>query len=191
MPSNDEHRQGAKVIAAVLAIAVPAVIWHQTGRLEYAALGLIPAATAPWFVGIPDIDSESSIPRRQLRILVLAVSVLSVGYAAYLNLGTLTGMVAGWISALTPSMSIPLVAGGVLAAGATLGHLMDRKLSDLLPPHREKLHNPIVYIGGAALAVAVVHYGLRGAGMARLTAIVVIVSAAFWALVHIAQDKIH
>jgi hypothetical protein len=179
------------VIAAVLAIVVPALIWHQTGRIEYAALGLIPAATAPWFVGIPDIDSESSIPRRHLRILVLAVSVLGVGYAAYVNLGMLTGIVAGWISALTPSMSLPLVAGGVLAAGATIGHVMDRKLSDVLPAHREELHNPLLYIGVAALAVAVVHYGLRGAGMARLAAIAVVVSAAFWALVHIAQDKIH
>lgn len=191
MPSNDEHRQGAKIIAAVLAIAVPALIWWQTGRIEYAALGLIPAATAPWFVGIPDIDSESSIPRRHLRKLVLACSVLGVGYAAYANLGVLTGMVAGWISALTPSTSIPMIAGGVLAAGAAIGHFMDRKLSDVLPPHREELHNPLLYIGVAAVAVAVVHYGLRGAGMARLGAIVVIVSAAFWALVHIAQDKMH
>lgn len=50
--------------AAALAIAIPAVIWLQTGRIGYTILGLMPAATAQWLVGFgltnPDAKEASS-----------------------------------------------------------------------------------------------------------------------------------
>jgi len=193
MPSNDEHREGGRPVAILLALALPIVLYWWTEQIVYTALGAIPLLIYPVAIGIPDIDSESSIPRRHLRKAIIGVSVLSLGYVAYTNLSLVTGIIAAQVATITPQTAVLVVALGVVGGGVGVGRLADKKVSDLLPPHRDILHNPAAYLlgGGVGIFAVDVIYLRQLHSFVRAGVLVLLISALIFALTHIVQDKIH
>lgn len=194
MPSNTEHRSGARKIAIVLAIALPATIFWRTGSVVNSALGVIPLLTYRWFVGIPDIDSESSVPRRHLRWVVLGGSFLGVGYLTVAHINTLTNLLATHIAVITPPISIAIVGVGGVIAGITTGRIVDWKLSRLLPKHRGLLHSPLLYIGVGLPVIYIIYQQYINSSSlpqpVQYGIVVCLLSGVFWSLVHITQDKL-
>jgi hypothetical protein len=195
MPSNEEHRQGAKKIAILLVLGLPTSIYWYTGNPMYSLLGIIPALTYRWFIGIPDIDSESSIPRRHLRLVVLTSSFVGVVYTALAKLDLLTQTVISQTPVLTSQMSLLVVGFGSIITGVGVGKVADWKLSILLPKHRGILHSPLLYIGVGLPTVYALHklviIEIGVYQIAHYAITLTLLSAIFWSLVHISQDKLY
>ena len=193
MPSNEEHVAGAKPIAVVASIAVAGGIYWYTGQLWLIILGAIPMLSYPVLVGIPDIDSESSIPRRHLRKALITGIPLALIYVLITNRAVVTGWLIGQFAAITPDNAIVTASIGTLIGGFGIAIVADNLASDLLPNHRGPLHHPAFYLLLGVPLIALLHewYLVYQPAFVRYGVLIFLGSAILFALVHIGQDKVH
>lgn len=193
MPSHDEHREGAKVFAAVVAVLTAVGVYWYTQSLVYILIALIPVIVYPVFIGIPDVDVESSIPRRQLRTAVIGGSVLSAFGVVYFYWPTVSTIIVDYIDTATPDNSIVFASGIAIVGGLGAGVVADRQLSERLPNHRGILHNPGFYLSLGVPVMAIVDqlYLIHQHEFVRLAVHTTISSAVLFSIYHIGQDKLH
>lgn len=188
MPSGDEHKQGAKRLAVVLGVVLPAVVWWQTQSIKLATLGFIPALTYR-LVLAPDLDTEQSQARQFVRKSVKYGTPLAAGIAVVTNLGAVTGMIASAVGGLTATTAIPVALVGAGVIGYFGGETVDKTLTWMLPPHRELFHDASFWLVVTLIGVGVAWTVLGSSGqIIRLAAVVFVACIGLWSLYHLWQD---
>ncbi|MFB6109421.1 MAG: hypothetical protein ABEJ60_00905 [Halodesulfurarchaeum sp.] len=151
MPGYDEHVGAAKLIAALLAPVLTGLTYYLTADPRLAAIGLVGSTLVVLGGMAPDLDSNSSIPRRRLVRLVSGLLVFSIGgfLGRYWDrlVVTLEGVLTGRLSIVPPEGILLLLAG---AAVALVVHKTGDAVQAVLPAHRGLFHElPFwVMVGG-------------------------------------------
>ncbi|MDR5655800.1 metal-dependent hydrolase [Halodesulfurarchaeum sp. HSR-GB] len=152
MPGYDEHVGAAKMVAMLVAPLITGLTYVLTEDPWLAAVGLCGSGLVVLGGMAPDLDSNSSIPRRRLVGAVSSLLVLVIGVFVGRYWELLVAVVEGSASDRLPTVPPELLVVLLVAAAVTIVLAKtDDGLQALIPAHRGLLHELAFWVGvGAA-----------------------------------------
>lgn len=135
MPGFDEHLRGAAVVGLIVAVVTGGSVYEVYGWEASIMIGVGTFLGVTFSGVLPDIDSDSSIPRRYfVRGLIVAV------LGALLHFTGSIEMLLGSGSSILPDLG----GGGLyslVAIAALVYFVTPRIVSEVMPKHRGLLHS--------------------------------------------------
>jgi hypothetical protein len=157
MPGYDDHVGVAKILAVLIGPLIAGATYVLTSDPRLAAIGLFGSGLVVLGGMMPDLDSNSSIPRRRLVAGLTAALVLGIGIVAGRYWEQAVGAAERVLSERLPQVPPELVVASLVAAAVVL---VLAKTGDgvqaVLPAHRGLFHELAFWLGiGVALGVGI------------------------------------